>query len=206
MNKAASTRLHILEQAFALIYRQGYQATSIDDIIASTQVTKGAFFYHFKTKDEMGLAVLTDLLQPVMRSAFIAPLLQSSDPRKAIYQAMRELLLNNAVLKVAYGCPAANLTQEMTPWNTAFSRTLAQLAHEWEHAMQQAILTGKKNGTVRKNVNAREVVYFVVAGYWGIRNFGKLYNSKNPYQAWLRELKKYLNGLGEQELPKKHTN
>lgn len=43
MNKAESTRLTILEKAFKLIYEKGYQTTSIDDILATTKVTKGAF-------------------------------------------------------------------------------------------------------------------------------------------------------------------
>jgi TetR/AcrR family transcriptional repressor of nem operon len=63
MKKAATTRLTILQKAFELIYVKGYQTTSIDDIIATTQVTKGAFYYHFKNKDEMGLAIINEILK-----------------------------------------------------------------------------------------------------------------------------------------------
>ena len=52
--KAAATRLNILQKAFGLVYQNGYRTTSVDDIIATTQVTKGAFFYHFKHKDGNG--------------------------------------------------------------------------------------------------------------------------------------------------------
>lgn len=62
MKKAEATRMAILEKAFDLIYKQGYQATSIDDIIATTRLTKGAFFYHFKNKDEMGIAVINEVM------------------------------------------------------------------------------------------------------------------------------------------------
>ena len=61
MKKAEATRLMILQKAFELIYVKGYQTTSIDDIIATTKVTKGAFYYHFKTKDEMGLAIINEI-------------------------------------------------------------------------------------------------------------------------------------------------
>jgi len=60
MSKAQDTRMTILRKAFELIYRQGYQATSIDEIIATTAVTKGALFYHFKNKEEMGLAIINE--------------------------------------------------------------------------------------------------------------------------------------------------
>lgn len=43
MKKSANTRATILQQAFELIYKKGYQSTSIDEIIATTKVTKGAF-------------------------------------------------------------------------------------------------------------------------------------------------------------------
>lgn len=74
MKKSALTRLHILEKALDLIYKKGYQTTSIDDILASTQLTKGAFYYHFKNKDEMGMAIINELLRPTLTSGFIEPL------------------------------------------------------------------------------------------------------------------------------------
>jgi TetR/AcrR family transcriptional regulator, transcriptional repressor for nem operon len=64
MSKATATRLNLLQKAFELIYTKGYQTTSIDDILATTQVTKGAFYYHFKTKDDMGLAIIHEILKP----------------------------------------------------------------------------------------------------------------------------------------------
>ena len=65
MKKAEITRLNILQKAFDIIYANGYQTTSIDDIIATTKVTKGAFYYHFKSKDEMGLAIINEILNSV---------------------------------------------------------------------------------------------------------------------------------------------
>ena len=61
MKKAEGTRRNILEKAFELIYERGYQNTSIDDILATTGVTKGAFYYHFQNKDEMGLAIIHEI-------------------------------------------------------------------------------------------------------------------------------------------------
>lgn len=55
MSKAQAIRSDILRRAMKLIYRQGFQSTSIDDILATTHVTKEAFYYHFKNKEEMGI-------------------------------------------------------------------------------------------------------------------------------------------------------
>lgn len=52
-----STRDRILETAHDMVLRQGYAATSLDQILEHTGVTKGAFFYHFKSKDELARAL-----------------------------------------------------------------------------------------------------------------------------------------------------
>ncbi len=195
MKKAEATRLNILQKAFELIYADGYQTTSIDHIIASTQVTKGAFYYHFKTKDEMGLAIINEILKPALTNSFLEPLQKEQDPLEAIYTLMDSLLMKNELLRVEYGCPAANFTQEMTPWNAGFSKVLNELTQQWTEAMTAAIENGKENGLIRKDVNAKQVTLFVISGYWGIRNFGKLENSKIIYLSYLKELKSYLNTL-----------
>lgn len=195
MKKSEATRLNILQKAFELIYVKGYQTTSIDEIIATTQVTKGAFFYHFKNKDEMGLAIINELLKPVLNSNFIDPLTKDKNPLAAIYNMMHHLLIENKFLKPEYGCPAANFTQEMGSWNTDFNTVLNELSKQWQKTMISAIENGKKEGAVNKDVNAKQVTIFVLSGYWGVRNLGKLGNSKNLYNAYLKELNNYLEGL-----------
>lgn len=195
MKKAEATRSMILHKAFELIYVKGYQTTSIDDIIATTQVTKGAFYYHFKTKDEMGLAIINEVLKPTLASSFIEPLQGEQDPLNAIYNLMDSLLMKNEFLKVEYGCPASNFTQEMTPWNSEFNKALNELTREWTEAITVTIERGKKSGVIRKDVNAKQVTTFVLSGYWGIRNLGKLENSKKVYISYLKQLKIYLNSL-----------
>ncbi|WP_342085560.1 TetR/AcrR family transcriptional regulator [Dyadobacter sp. OTU695] len=195
MKKAEATRLNILEKAFELIYVKGYQTTSIDDIIATTQVTKGAFYYHFKNKDEMGVSIINELLKPSMTSSFIEPLMSDSDPLNAIYDLIHSLLIENKFLKVEYGCPASNLTHEMTPWNADFHRALNDLTNQWIKTMADSLENGKKNGYVRASVDPLQATMFVLSGYWGIRNFGKLENSKNVYFPFLKELRNYLDSL-----------
>ncbi len=185
----------ILQKSFELIYAKGYQTTSIDDILATTRVTKGAFYYHFKNKDEMGLAIITDLMRPALAENFIKPLRSQDNPLTAIYDLMYQLLMKNDFLKVEYGCPAANFTQEMTPWHRDFSKLLDEITGEWIKLMISVIEKGKKKETVRKDVNARQVAMFVMSGYWGIRNFGKLGNNRKVYLPYLKELKIYLNTL-----------
>ena len=181
MKKAEATRLNILQKAFELIYEQGYQTTSIDDILATTQVTKGAFYYHFKNKDEMGMAIINELLKPTLTSSFIEPLHDDKNPIETIYNLIHHLLMRNDFLKVQYGSPVANLTQEMTPWNHDFSNAINEITNQWTKTMTAYLEKGKKNGLINKDINSKQVTLFVMSGYWGIRNFGKLENDKKVY-------------------------
>ncbi len=195
MKKAEITRRTILQKAFELIYTKGYQTTSIDDILATTLVTKGAFYYHFKNKDDMGLAIIEELMKPALTESFVASFHDGENVLDAIYNLIHHLLLENDFLKVEYGCPAANFTQEMTPWHTDFSKALQKITEEWTKVMIGAILEAKEMGCIRREINAQQVTLFVMSGYWGIRNFGKLANSKDVYIPYLRELRIYLDSL-----------
>lgn len=54
ISKDAETRKkEILDAALELFYEDGYEKTSINDIIKKVGVTKGAFYYHFKSKEEI---------------------------------------------------------------------------------------------------------------------------------------------------------
>ena len=195
MKKSEATRLNILQKAFELIYVKGYQTTSVDEILATTQVTKGAFYYHFKTKDEMGLAIINELMIPNFKNTFIEPFQNNENPLDIIYSLMYNLLMENENLKVEYGCPASNLTQEMAPWNIDFTKALNRLSLQWEQAMIDALENGKKDGKVKEEIIAKEVAVFVLSGYWGVRNLGKLENSKSVYLVYLKGLKSYFETL-----------
>lgn len=196
MKKAAATRLNILQKAFELVYIKGYQTTSIDEILATTQVTKGAFYYHFKNKDEMGIAIINELLKPTFEINFLEPLNHLiGDPLVMLYEMMYGILMENEVMTVEHGCPASNFTQEMAPWNVDFTAALNDLSNQWKHAIADAVERGKQNGYVRQDIDGEQVAVFVLSGYWGIRNMGKLVNNESIYITYLQQFKSYLESL-----------
>jgi TetR/AcrR family transcriptional repressor of nem operon len=194
MSKAAATRLTILQKAGQLVYRNGFQQTSIDEIIATTQVTKGAFFYHFANKEEMGLAMIREVLYPGMYEVMVKPLMDADDPVEELYLMMKHLLLKSPFLDVKYGCPAVNLIDEMAPLSKAFHKALMQLFEQWQAAIISCLNRGKALGNIRKEVDANQAAFFIVTGYSGIRTMGKMMGT-SCYNTYLKELKIYLGGL-----------
>ncbi len=197
MKKSALTRLTILEKAFALIYTKGYQATSVDDIIATTEVSKGAFYYHFKTKDDMGLAIVKEIVRPRMEEICIQPLDENPDPINVIYNITKSLLVEDPFLKWEFGCPVSNFSQELAPWHGAFKEVLAEFISLWKVAIVKSIDKAKESGIINKDADGEQVAYLVISGYWGIRNVGKIDDPEIAYTQYLNGLKTYLNSLGK---------
>lgn len=186
--------MNILDKAFELVYRNGYRATSIDDIIATTQVTKGALYYHFKNKDEMGLAMIKEVLHRRMDSDTMRPLNGAKPPESEIYGMMKRLLENKSFFKIEYGCPIVNLVEEMAPLDSQFARELRKLFTGWKKMIVDYLEEAKNLKTINDTVDSNKVAIFVLSGYSGVRNLGKLLG-ESCYRSYLKELKNYLTLL-----------
>ncbi|MCC7509288.1 MAG: TetR/AcrR family transcriptional regulator [Planctomycetes bacterium] len=57
------TRNRILDSALVLALEKGLAAASLDQVIERAEITKGAFFYHFKSKDELALALVSHVAE-----------------------------------------------------------------------------------------------------------------------------------------------
>ncbi|GAA3517015.1 TetR/AcrR family transcriptional regulator [Aquimarina addita] len=194
MSKADTTRKNILTKAFALIYKNGYQATSIDEIIATTQVTKGALYYHFKNKDEMGLAMIKEILYHSTDATILKPLTNTKDPQSQIYGMIKDLLDNTSFFKIEYGCPIVNLIEEMAPLDTKFARELRKLFIEWRKMIVTYLEEAKEKKTINSTIDSEQVATFILISYSGVRNLGKILG-ESCYKSYLKELKNYLTVL-----------
>ena len=194
MSKAASTRDLIIRKSFDLIYQRGYQSTSIDDIISTTNVTKGAFFYHFKNKEQMGLGLISELLYPNFYTRMVSPLKESTDPAKDVYSMMESLLNDTIFFNVTHGCPAINLIEEMAPVNESFRKALAKLTLAWHNAIASSIRSAQEAGTIGTRESPEQVAVMVISGYSGIRMLGKIMG-RSVYKTYLTSLKEYLSSI-----------
>lgn len=194
MSKAGATRNYIMQKSFELIYQKGYQSTSIDDIIATTHVTKGAFFYHFKNKEQMGLDLISEFLYPGMYDMMIKPLENSTDPVRDIYQMMEVLLTDTTFFNVDYGCPAINLIEEMSPINNSFKKVLSKLVLMWHDAIVSALRSAQSVGTIHSKISPEEIAVMIISGYGGVRTVGKIMG-RSAYKTYLSGLKNFLTQL-----------
>jgi AcrR family transcriptional regulator len=194
---AETTRQLILRTAFQEFYHYGFQAGSLNRIVEKTGLTKGAIFHHFANKQQLGYAVVEEVIWPRFKATWIDPLEQSHDPLRDI----KSLLLHMAEKggpsgSLVQGCPVNNLAQEMSPLDEEFRQRLEKIYSAWRLAFKTALANGIKAGKVRKNISPSQVAAFIVASLTGI--IGTVKNAQNP--QLLREagaaLLDYLNSLG----------
>ncbi|HEY6764213.1 MAG TPA: TetR/AcrR family transcriptional regulator, partial [Candidatus Sulfotelmatobacter sp.] len=72
-------RERLLQAAFREVYRYGFQSAGVDTILAATNVTKGALYYHFENKEALGHAVIEEIIAEITRDRWVLPLQRSKD-------------------------------------------------------------------------------------------------------------------------------
>ncbi len=106
-----STREGIVEAADRLFYELGYEHTSFADIAGTVRISRGNFYYHFKSKDEMLSAVVERRLEEA-RERLARWERGESDPVARIRNFIHILTDNRAEIK-RYGCPLGTLSDEL---------------------------------------------------------------------------------------------
>jgi len=108
---ARETRQQIVDVADRLFYEQGFETTSFADIAASVGLSRGNFYYHFKTKDEILDAVIVQRVANT-RSMLMAWEQEAVSPTECIRRFIRILIANRPKI-MAYGCPVGTLCNEL---------------------------------------------------------------------------------------------
>lgn len=165
-----STRERIVEAADDLFYRQGYEKTSFSDIADAVGITRGNFYYHFKTKDEILNAVIQ------VRLGNTAKMLEhwESDgkrPEDRIRSFIHILITNQAKI-LDYGCPVGTLSSELAKLDhpsKAEANELFSLFRVW--LSRQFQLLGRKK-------DADELAMHLLARSQGVATLANAFHDK----------------------------
>lgn len=111
-SRSVKTRTSLLDAALNVIRSKGYSATTVDDICAAANVTKGSFFHHFSNKEELALEA-TRHWNALTGGLFeSAPYQQVQDPRERIlaYIDFRSQIVQGTLADVT--CLLGTMVQE----------------------------------------------------------------------------------------------
>lgn len=120
-----TTRADIIEAADQLFYQKGYDHTSFADIANEVKISRGNFYHHFKSKDEILGAVIE------LRLANTQKMLdrwesEAEGPADCIRSYIHIVIANQAKIKL-YGCPVGTLSTELAKLNHASKAEANQL-------------------------------------------------------------------------------
>jgi TetR/AcrR family transcriptional regulator, transcriptional repressor for nem operon len=174
-----TTRRTILDAAFAEIYKNGFQGASLNRIVEVAGATKGALFYHFAGKQELGYAVVEEILGPLVEQSWLDAIEDSDDVIADLKRAFRHFVKASIRSKTfLQGCPLNNLAQEMSPLDEGFRKRINRLYGMWRKRYAAALAAGMKTGRVKKDIVPQQVAALVVAAQMGIWGTGK--SSRDP--------------------------
>jgi AcrR family transcriptional regulator len=174
-----ATRRRILEAAFAEFYANGFQGGSLNHIVHAAGTTKGALFHHFESKQELGYAVIDDLIGPIMLLRWLDPVKDSRDPITDMQRTFQHYVDEDiSTGHWLQGCPLNNVSQEMSPLDDGFYQRVNRLYATWRERYAAALAHGIEAGTVKKTVDPAAAAALIVAAQMGIWGTGK--SSRTP--------------------------
>ncbi|WP_156823034.1 TetR/AcrR family transcriptional regulator [Kangiella aquimarina] len=200
MSKAAvrnpdATRQNILQVAFEEILLKGYQGLRVDEVLNKTGFTKGAFYHHFKSKKELGHAVIDEVLKPWIHERWIEPLKQVKDPINDLIKMMNDSRAEINIKELHTGCPLNNLTHEMSPLDESFRVRIVAIWEIWYEALAETFERGQQTGQIRKDVNPHNIARFLIATIEGIIGQCKCYMSDQAFDEAGKCLQEYVKTL-----------
>lgn len=192
------TRERLLQAGFREVHKSGFQSASIDAILAATNVTKGALYYHFESKEDLGHAIVEEVIAKLPRDRWLLPLQRSKDkdPIDALIGIVRAIPTRPEDVKG--GCPLVNLTQEMSQLDEQFRKRLETIFHAWQEGIATALRRGQAQGTVRRDLVAAESAGFLIALVEGYQVLAK--NAQDP-KVWNGGIRNIVAWLGSLRAP-----
>ena len=160
-SRSENTRLHLVRSAAELFDRNGFSGATLEDVSRSAGVTKGAFYFHFSSKDELGGAIQSEACALL---------------RSAVYRAVGARL--PALQSVV------DLTHELAWWLEheplvrASFRTARECGHrgkpfldfylDWHAAIETLLLAAERAGHLRPDVSVEQALTLVLTVSAGV--------------------------------------
>lgn len=192
--KSESTRQLLIDAAYILFYTNGLQKTSIDNITTKVNLSRGAFYHHFKDKKELILAVIKTKVHSRIYDTMISPLYREGDPVLLLRDTFSKRLKSFTKNEKELGCPLNKFITELNSYkqyNTALMNTI----NEWEKAIKDILIRAKKEQKISFDTNVSATALFLISAYEGIRTIRKIDENDTKLNEFIEIIIKYIMSL-----------
>ena len=187
------TREQILDAATRLMHVSGYRGTSLDDVLRESGVGKGNFYYYFKSKEELGYAILDRIVrgfvERTLEPSFADP---SRPPLDRIHRFLDGVLETQRQRNCVGGCPMGNLASELSDVHEGFRRRLAEIFTRWRERLTEALREAQSDGSLAPACDAGRLAQFLVASLEGAILMSKVTKEIQVMETCVGELKAHL--------------
>ncbi|MEP3385405.1 MAG: helix-turn-helix domain-containing protein [Flavobacteriaceae bacterium] len=182
----------------ALIFENGFSGTSIDQILQRTGITKGAFFYHFKTKRALAKALIQesakeDILH--MNEALEKTKHLQGDPLERLLQFIQEFIDMMSGLSEPFNCLYASYTYEPSQFDQKTLQYISESMLTWRGTMEQLLMEVLKEYNAKTEIDIQSMADHTVVVFEGAFVVSKALKGKDLTADHLKHLKNYFQLL-----------
>ena len=194
-----SFKTKLLDAALKVIRSKGYTATTLDDVCAAAGVTKGSFFHHFSSKEDLALAVVRHWNDMTGRLFANAPYSQVPDPRKRIlaYIDFRSQIVQGASSKdlADMTCLLGTLVQETFNSYPAIQAACQEGIEGHARTFVPMIAEAKALYASDRDWSAESLALYTQAALQGAFIVAKAHGDSNTAVQCIAHLRRYVGSL-----------
>lgn len=189
----------LIDITFDLLYKRGFCATNLMDILERAGMTKGAMYYHFKSKHALALASMTHYLEDILNNHWIEPLKDSDTPIDTLISqidAYGSMFADKEVfLDIKHGCPLSNFILDMSDQDDEFFEYLKSVYKRWQDSLEEALNRAKTLNQTKADFDAQKQSLFIIASIEGCIGSAKAYNDLDTLKDGFKILTNYIKSL-----------
>ena len=193
--KSEITKQHIVHEAFKLFYENGFKSTSVNDVMKSAKMSKGAFYHHYKSKQQLGLEVIELKIQKRVYEGMVLPLQNDGNAMDILENTFLNRIKSFPFYDKQHGCPMNNLINEIGDYEEGYQLALKNIIEKWKIALVVLIEKGKQENSIKITTPSEAVAIYLISAFEGIRGIRKLYNDDLILDQYISGLSLYLNQL-----------
>lgn len=187
--KGLVRRTEILDAAEDLIHGQGFNRTGLEELLQESGVTKGNFYFYFKSKEELGLAVVTRATQRWVEEALPVVFSPAKDPLQRLFDFIDAIEKRFHEADCTKGCLFGNIGLELGDLHDGFRQQVETAFLRWGEEIEKTL--GEIRPIIPK-ADRQRLARFVVATMEGTILLGKVHKRIEVVKDCFIELKRHL--------------
>lgn len=178
-----------------LFYQKGYFNTSLDDILKALELSKGAFYYHFQSKEDFMVSIVQNLLFRKVYSLLIEPIEGKENPFRTIESCLDNALKTAEHNDLDFGFVLGNFMNEFNGRHGKIGSYLKDICKVWEVNLVTILQKGKSDGYLERHLDSESIATFIMASYFGIRSLMVDGNSRQLRYQYIQQLRSYFSSM-----------